>query len=128
MGTLTDQINGASGSGAVTCRFCLRENTTGAYCKHVRWTFDQGDPIDFARFALETSPYVRARGRKPSEIPEFWWNERGEWVVDHVLELFEAYDGYVFGEIALLDVLARHIWKAYSPDPEPVSTMRIDAL
>ena len=86
------------------------------YCRHVRWTFDQGGPLDFARFAVETSPYVSARGFKSSDIPNLWWNEHEGWVVEQVLLHFDAADGYVFGEIADLDLLARDVWKQFRPD------------
>ncbi len=101
----------------VRCIICGHVNEPMRYCRHVRWTFDQGDPLDFARFAIETSPYVTARGGKSSDIPASWWELNGEWVVEQVELHFEAMDGYVFGEIADVDLLARDIWKHFRPDP-----------
>jgi hypothetical protein len=94
----------------------------------VRWTFDQGGPIEFARFALETSPYVRARGHKASEIDATWMQLNGDWVVERVLLHFEAVDGFVFGELANLDNLARDIWKRFRPDSERPQLHRVDSV
>lgn len=102
----------------VRCLICGAPNEPMRYCRHVRWTFDQGDPLDFARFAIETSPYVTARGGKSSDITKKWWTMNGAWVVEQVQLHFDAVDGYVFGEIADLDLLARDIWKQFRPDPE----------
>ena len=110
----------------VRCPLCGTENLTERHCKHVRWTFDQGDPLDFARCALEVSPYVRARGRKVSEISSYWWDEHGHWVVDHVVSMFHCLDGYVFGELGDLDILARDVWKRYDPDPVRLEQLRYD--
>ena len=85
--------------------------------RHVRWTFDQGGPLDFAHFALETSPYVRARGASVRDIPKQWWDEHTDWVIDQVLLHFDANDGYVFGAVADVDLLARDVWKEFHPDP-----------
>jgi hypothetical protein len=119
MGNIIDQVTGEDQDEAqpARCPVCGVHNTPGTHCRHVRWTFDQGDPLDFARFALETSPYISNRGARPSDIPGAWWKEHGDWVVEQVLLHFEADNGYVFGEIADLDLLARDIWKAFRPDP-----------
>jgi len=101
----------------VRCLICGQMNEPMRYCRHVRWTFDQGDPLDFARFAVETSPYVTARSGKSSEISAKWWAVNGAWVVEQVQLRFDAIDGYVFGEIADLDLLARDVWKHFRPDP-----------
>jgi len=103
---------------AVQCPVCGRENIPGALCRHVRWTFDQGDPLDFARFALETSPYTDARKLRVRDIDREWWASHGEWIVEQVMWRFDARDGYVFGELADLDLLARDIWKAFAPEPD----------
>jgi hypothetical protein len=95
-------------------------------CKHVRWTFDQGGPIEFAQFALETSPYVRARGHKASEISAQWYELHGDWIVEQVLLHFDASDGFVFGELAHLDLLARDIWKQFQPEIERPVMHRVD--
>jgi hypothetical protein len=94
----------------------------------VRWTFDQGDPLDFARYALETSPYVHARGGRPSEISKDWWVGHGDWVVDQVLLHFDASDGFVFGDIAHLDLLARDVWRAFKPESGRPQIARVDPI
>ena len=111
---------------AARCPFCATENWPGRHCVHVRWTFDQGDPLDFAKFALEVSPYVRARRRKPSEISSYWWDEHGQWVTDHVVTMFHCADGFVFGDLGDLDILARNVWKCFDPDPVRPVQMRYD--
>jgi hypothetical protein len=129
MGTIvTGQDSSLESDAPVRCPVCAQPNQRMRYCRHVRWTFDQGGPLDFARFAVETSPYVRARGHKVSDIPSFWWDERGEWVVDRVMLHFDASNGYVFGELSDLDLLARDIWKAFHPDPERPQIQRVDPI
>jgi hypothetical protein len=110
----------------VRCPLCAVRNRPGQFCAHVRWTFDQGDPLEFARFAVETSPYVRARGGSASDIPEGWWSDQGAWIVDQVLLHFDATDGYVFGDLAALDLLARDVWKAFRPEAQRPSIARVD--
>ncbi len=105
-------------AGPVRCPFCAHPNEPGRLCRHVRWTFDQGGPIEFACFALETSPYVQARGHSAKEISKFWLDEKGDWIVDCVLLHFEATDGFVFGQLADLDLLARDIWREFHPESE----------
>ena len=117
MGGIGEQVDAAQAT-PVHCLICGSMNEPMRYCRHVRWTFDQGDPIDFARFAIETSPYVTARGGKSSDISKNWWALNGAWVVEQVQLRFDAVEGYVFGEIADLDLLARDIWKQFRPDPE----------
>jgi hypothetical protein len=101
----------------VRCPICGADNLPMQYCRHVRWTFDQGGPLDFAHFAMETSPYVTARGRSARDIPKPWWDAHADWIVDQVLFHFDASDGYVFGELARVDLLARDVWKEFHPDP-----------
>ena len=113
----TGEEQATENADAVRCLICGAMNEPMRYCRHVRWTFDQGDPLEFARFAVEMSPYVTVRGAKSSAIPKTWWALNGEWVVEQVQVRFEAIDGYVFGEIADLDLLARDIWKRFRPDP-----------
>ncbi len=124
MGNLVEQVGGTSAPKPVRCRICGRDNLPMQYCRHVRWTFDQGDPIDFTRFALETSPYTHRRGFKSNEIPANWWAMNGEWIVDEVLLRFDVNEGYVFGEIVDLDNLARDVWKAFRPDTAAVEPAR----
>lgn len=127
MGNIIQQVEGRAAVD-VRCTICAQDNSPGRLCKHVRWTFDQGDPLDFARFALETSPYVQARGHHAGEIPEFWWNENGQWVVDMVMIHFDAFEGYVFGEMCDVDLLARDVWKAFHPDAERPQMQRVDPV
>jgi hypothetical protein len=112
--------------GPVRCPVCAEPNSSSRMCKHVRWTFDQGGPIEFAQFALETSPYVRARGHKASEISSQWYELHGDWIVEQVLLHFDASDGFVFGELAHLDLLARDIWKQFQPEIERPVMHRVD--
>lgn len=118
MGTILEQLEGNGRPTAVRCPICGAGNMADSLCRHVRWTFDQGDPLDFARFALETSPYTGAAGYRVREIPDEWWGQHGEWIVEEVLLHFDASDGYVFGELAHLDLLARDVWKAFRPEAE----------
>ena len=120
MGTIADQLTGAGGDAApeVRCPLCGVMNAPMRYCRHVRWTFDQGDPLAFARFAVETSAYRHPRGYRACDIPRQWWTEHGDLVVERVLYRFEAADGYVFGELADLDLLTLDIWRAFQPEPE----------
>src|SRR5690242_16588281 len=117
MGMLVEQAKDPEQPTLTRCPICGQDNDTASRCKHVRWTFDQGDPIDFARFALETSPYVHARGGSPRDLKNDWWLAHGEWVVERVMLHFDARDGYVFGELVDLDRLARDIWLEFRPDP-----------
>lgn len=126
MGTIVSQVEGATASAPVRCPYCAHPNESGSQCKHVRWTFDQGDPLQFARCVLETSPYVEARGHKAKEIPNVWWERQGEWIVEKVLVHFDACDGYVFGELKDLDLLARDIWREFHPEAERPQMQRID--
>lgn len=88
------------------------------HSRHIRWTFEQGNPIDFAHFAMRASPYVQGIGARPTDIPAQWWEDHGEWVVEQVMRHFEAVDGYVFGEVVHLDLLARDIWKEFARPQE----------
>ncbi|HYM16647.1 MAG TPA: hypothetical protein VEZ14_13915 [Dehalococcoidia bacterium] len=108
----------------VRCPICGLMNAWMRYCPHVRWTFDQGGPLDFARFAIETSPYIRGRGYEPSVIPDMWFNAQGEWIVEQVQLHFDAIDGYVFGHIGDLDVLTMDIWQLFRPDPARRAQLR----
>jgi hypothetical protein len=128
MGNIVKTTEDRKPAPTVRCPICAHPNAVGAYCRHVRWTFDQGDPIDFARFAMETSPYTHARGFTLRDIPEFWWDEYIEWVVDQVMIHFEAIDGLVFGDLSNLDLLTRDIWRAFSPDPVRPQMARVDPV
>jgi hypothetical protein len=126
MGTLlNDEVEARQ---PVRCPICAHRNEAMNLCRHVRWTFDQGDPLDFARFALETSPYSQARGHKAGDIPKHWWMEHGEWVVECVLLHFDASDGLVFGELSDVDLLARDILRRFSPEPERAQLQRVDPV
>ena len=119
MGTVLDQLNSREEPPPeVRCPVCGAGNAQLRYCRHVRWTFDQGDPVDFARFALETSQYQHPRGLRSRDIPREWWQEHGDFIVERVLQRFHAEDGFVFGELADLDLLTLDIWRSYTPEPE----------
>jgi hypothetical protein len=100
------------------CPICGRTASKGL-CRHVRWSFDQGGPVEFGRFALESSPYVRGRGHRPGDIPESWWLIYGDWIIDQIGYRLRIGDAHVFGELADLDALARDIWKKFQPDHLP---------
>ena len=119
IGHLDEGSGGSTGepSDPVRCPICATPNEPMRYCRHVRWTFDQGGPLDLAHLAVETSPYIAARLQGAGGIPRAWWEAHGEWVADQVMQRFDARDGYVFGEIAQMDLLARDIWNAYHPEP-----------
>jgi hypothetical protein len=112
----------------VRCPICARPNQAMDLCRHVRWTFDQGGPLDFAYFALETSPYVHARGHSARDIGTAWLEAHGDWIMERVLRHFDASDGFVFGEVSGVDLLARDIWKAFHPEPERPRLERIDPI
>ncbi len=126
MGTTISQVEGENAVASVRCPICAQANAPGRHCRHVRWTFEQGGPLEFARFALDASPYTRARGFALRDISKRWWAEHEEWLLDDVLLHFDANDGYVFGELADLDLLARDVWCAFRPDPEPTGMTRVD--
>lgn len=126
MGNLVKQQQNLGTAQPVRCPICAQPNAPMQHCRHVRWTFDQGDPIDFAHFAMETSPYTKARGFSVPSVPQFWWDTNVEWVVDQVMLHFEAVDGYVFGEVAHLDLLARDLWKSIYPESVRPEIARVD--
>jgi hypothetical protein len=117
MGNLIDQVEGAAAAEDAVCPYCHAENREGSLCKHVRWSVAQGDPLAFAHFALETSPYLPGVGHRVSEIPGDWWLSHADWIVEQVVTRFDVRGDYVFGEVVGVDLLARDIWKEYRPDP-----------
>lgn len=121
MGRILDQLEGKhpdeSGPG-IRCPLCAATNEPGRHCRHVRWTFEQGGPLDFARTAVSGSPYTRLKGYRAAEIPPNWWFERGDHIVDLVLLHFDATEGFVFGELAHIDLLARDLWRLFRPETE----------
>lgn len=112
----------------VLCPICSQPNQASRLCRHVRWTFDLGSPVDFACFALETSPYVRARGHSGANIGTAWLDQHGDWIVDRVMVHFEAWGGFVFGHLGDLDLLARDIFKEFHPDPVRPQLHRFDPI
>jgi hypothetical protein len=114
--------------GPVRCPICAQSNEPGRLCRHVRWTFDQGGPIDFALFAIETSPYVQARDHSAGDIGAAWLEQHGDWIVERVLLHFEATDGFVFGQLADVDLLARDIWREFHPEAERPQLERVDPI
>ena len=127
MGAIIDQVERREPPADVRCPICGQGNAPQRHCPHVRWTFDQGDPIAFARFAIETSPYFRARGFSARVIPNSWWRDNAEWIVEDILLHFDAIDGLVFGWIGGVDLLARDLWLRFRPDPVRQGMQRIDA-
>ena len=128
MGNIVNATEDRKAAPTVRCPICAHPNAVDAYCRHIRWTFDLGDPMDFARYAMETSPYTSARGFALRDISQFWWDENIEWVVDQVMIHFEAIDGLVFGDVADLDLLSRDIWRAFRPDPVRNQMARVDPV
>ena len=128
MGTIVDQMEGPSSDGEtpVRCPLCGRGNTTTDRCRHVRWTFAQGDPLDFARHALEASPFTSGRGYSIVEIPAQWWPLHGERLIELIDLHFGVHDGFVFGELVDIDVFARDVWRIARPEPIPAGLVRID--
>ena len=62
MGKIGEQLE-TTDAAPVRCLICGSMNEPMRYCRHVRWTFDQGDPLDFARFAIEACrTLLRAHG------------------------------------------------------------------
>ncbi len=111
-------------SSGVHCPICgISYPQAADHSRHIRWTFQQGDPIDFARFAMTASPYVRGIGARVADVPAEWWQQHGEWVVERVLRHFEAEEGYVFGEVVQLDLLAMEIWKEFSEPADQASLL-----
>lgn len=129
MGTILDQVEGSSHKEPVhgeRCPVCGRENARQNHCRHVRWTLEQGDPLDFAKYALQSSPYVRGRGHAPSDIPQAWWLAHGDWIIEQIDFRLHIGESYVFGEISDLDLLARDIWKSFQPDRDRAGIQRMD--
>jgi hypothetical protein len=126
--TVTDGAESIEPEGPARCPFCAAPAEPGRLCRHVRWTFDQGGPLDFALFAVETSPYTQARGHSAREITAFWLEEKGEWIVERVLHHFEAKDGFVFGQLSDVDLLARDIWREFHPEAERPQMARVDPV
>jgi hypothetical protein len=130
MGSIIDQINGneppAGRATPARCPICGRGNAPGDHCRHVRWAFEQGDPLDFVKYAMQASPYVRGRGHRWTEIPKQWWLAHADWIIEQVDQRLHIGEGYVFGEVADLDVLARDVWKAFAPDHDRPAIARIE--
>lgn len=121
MGTILDQLEGPDGNAnsdeqPVRCPFCGRGNISTRRCRHVRWTFDLGGPIEFAQHAVEVSPYTSGRGYSLAEIPDPWWNIHGEKVLELIDLHFGVDEGFVFGDLVDLDILARDIWRIIHPE------------
>jgi hypothetical protein len=102
---------------SVRCPICGHWNQTAWLCNHVRWTFGQGDPIAFAKQAVAGSPATARLGFRPADLTPAWWEAHGERVLELVHWRFAPVDGYVFGDPADIDLLARDIWKEFAPPP-----------
>ena len=121
---ILDHVEGTQPQADVRCPLCGAGNTPGNHCRHVRWTFDQGDALDFTKFALETSPYTANRGLRTRDIPRPWWEEHAAWLFDELSLRFDISDGFVFADIAELDLLARDVWNEFQPDPSRPTVQR----
>jgi len=127
MGNVLNQLDDTENAAApVRCAVCGVSNTLGDTCRHVRWQFDQGDPVEFARCALEVSPYVSNRGGRTTDIPHSWWLSNGDAIVDLVLLHFAVAEPFVFGELSDLDLLSRDVWKLFKPEAARPAIHRID--
>jgi hypothetical protein len=87
-------------------------------CVHLRWTPDRGGPIDFAKFVVQTSPYTERRRQQPGRIPQAWWEQHYDWLLDRIHVRLDVADGYCFGDAADLDGLCMDIWHEFAPEPE----------
>jgi hypothetical protein len=94
----------------IRCAVCGVDVVASRHVRHVRWSIRQGDPLAFARSALERSPYTEGAGRSVRDIPRPWWDTHADWIVERVTDRFVAEGDYVFGEVVALDELAREIW------------------
>jgi hypothetical protein len=115
MGTIIDQMEGpgARAQQGVRCPLCGAPNTSNGQCRHVRWTFDRGGPLDFARHALSASPFSQRLGRNTAALNAEWMQAHGEEVIDLIMLHFGVDEGFVFGEIAQLDMLSRDMWRIF---------------
>jgi hypothetical protein len=126
VGSILNQVEGREAAHAERCPICGCENGVPNLCRHVRWRFEQGDALAFAKHALEASPYTRGRGHKPTDIPKQWWMDHAEWIMEQIDFRMHIGDGYLFGELGELDLLARDLWKRFQPDHERDGIARID--
>lgn len=119
MGTIIDQMEGpgAKAHDGVRCPLCGAPNTASGQCRHVRWTFDRGGPLEFARYALGASPLTERLGRSAGEISAAWLQVHGDEIVDLIMLHFGVDEGFVFGEVAQLDMLARELWRMFTEVP-----------
>lgn len=118
MGSILDQVEGKAqvAALAVRCPVCAQANTAAATCRHVRWTFDRGGPLQFAKHALSVSPVTFARGNNVSDIPAAWWDANGDWLMEQLAMRFDACEGFVFGELGDIDLLAKDVWSRFQPE------------
>ena len=116
MGTILNQLEGSTPEKPVRCPLCGRGNTTMSHCRHVRWTFDQGGPLEFARHAVEVSPYTAGRGYSAADISATWLTTHGEKLMEMIDLHFGIDEGFVFGELVDIDILARDIWRMAKPE------------
>lgn len=127
MGRILDQVEGNEQpkAAAVRCPVCAQPNTADSTCWHVRWTFDRGGPMQFAKHAVSVSPVTAARGHKTDDIPAAWWDDNGEWLMKRMMVRFDAFEGFVFGELADVDLLAKDIWSRFRPEAARPEIQRI---
>lgn len=127
MGSILDQVEGTERPAtlAVRCPVCAQPNSAETKCRHVRWTFDRGGPLQFAKHALSVSPVTFARGNNVGEIPSPWWDANGDWLMGQLEMRFDACEGFVFGELGDIDLLAKDIWSRFQPEAPRAGITRI---
>ena len=121
MGTILDQMEGRDARIAtqegVRCPFCGAPNTANGQCRHVRWTFERGGPLDFARYLLGASPLTARLGRSAGEVSSQWLQQHGEQVMDLIALHFGIDEGFVFGDLGQMDLMARDLWRLHDGEP-----------
>lgn len=94
-------------------------------CRRLYWTPQRGGPLDFAKFAIETSPYTKRRGFSVKRIFPTWWESQQDWLLERILRHPDVVHGYCFGEPVDLDRLCMDIWHRHSPEPERPGPERV---
>lgn len=117
MGSIVDQMEGAgvrvAEAAGVRCPLCGAPNTATGQCRHVRWTFERGGPLEFARHALSASPLTQRMGRSAGQMNMDWLTAHGDEILDLVSLHFGVDEGFVFGDLAQLDLMARDLWRLW---------------
>lgn len=109
----------------VRCPRCRQAVQEGGGCRHLRWVPKLGGPIDFAKFAVRSSPSTERRGFSASSIPAGWWEAHHDWLLERITVRLDVVDGYCFGEPVDMDRLCLDIWHEFAPEPEPTGPPRM---